>query len=67
MNLWRRVRTCAVTIDDVIIVPPDVDGLTDEEDIGNEEKTDDVTIQDVPGSLELHIETDHQNEQHSET
>lgn len=50
------------TLGDVIIVPPDVDGLTDEEDIGDEEETGEVVVQDVPGSLELHIETDHQNE-----
>ena len=41
--------------------PPHVDGVMDEEHIRNEEETDDM-IQDVPSSLELHIETDHQNE-----
>ena len=38
---------------DVIIVPPDVDALTDEEDIADDEMGD-VLVQDVPGTLEIH-------------
>ena len=42
---------------DVIIVPPDVDALTDE-DIEDDEETGNVMVDDVPGYLELHTETD---------
>lgn len=41
---------------DVIIIPPDVDDLTDEDE-ACDDLTGEVTVQDVPGSLELHIET----------
>ncbi|CAI9731492.1 Hypothetical predicted protein [Octopus vulgaris] len=47
---------------DIIIMPPDVDAVTDEEDITDEEETGEVRVQGVPGSLELHTETGHQNE-----
>ena len=43
---------------DVIIIPPDVDGLTDHEDFEDEGETGEAIIQDVPGTLELH--TDHE-------
>ncbi|KAF2346941.1 hypothetical protein FHG87_022304 [Trinorchestia longiramus] len=39
---------------DVIIIPPNVDGLTDDEDFEDEGETGEAIIQDVPGSLELH-------------
>ncbi|XP_068241039.1 piggyBac transposable element-derived protein 2-like [Palaemon carinicauda] len=39
---------------DVIIIPPDVDELTDEEDI-SEDIIEDVSVQDVPGSLEVQV------------
>ena len=45
---------------DVIIVPPDVDALTDE-DIEDDEETGNVMVEDVPGSVELHTETDLHN------
>ena len=59
---------CAVTIGENYgkRCSPDVDGLTGEEDIQNGEETDDVMVQNVPGSLELHIETNHQNEPYSD-
>ena len=63
---WRSEKKVQIRSTLVIIVPPDGDGLTDEEFIGNEEETDDVMIQDVPGFLELRIETDHQNELYSD-
>ncbi|XP_076060285.1 uncharacterized protein LOC143036609 [Oratosquilla oratoria] len=40
---------------DVIIVPPDVDELTDEEDIA-EDEVGEISIQDVPGTLEVHVD-----------
>ena len=46
---------------DVIIVPPDVDALTDEEDIADDEMGD-VLYQDVPGTLEIHTKDNDQNE-----
>ena len=46
---------------DVIIVPPDVDALTDEEDIADDEMGD-VLVQDVPGTLEIHTKDNDQNE-----
>ena len=46
---------------DVIIVPPDVDALTDEEDIADD-KMGDVLVQDVPGTLEIHTKDNDQNE-----
>ena len=45
---------------DVIIVPPDVDAFTDE-DIEDDEETGNVMVDDVPGSLEVHTETDFHN------
>ena len=39
---------------DVIIIPPDVDELTDEEDI-SEDIIEEVSVQDVPGSLEVQV------------
>ena len=45
----------------VIIVPPDVDALTDEEDITDDEMGD-VLVQDVPGTLEIHTKDNDQNE-----
>ena len=41
---------------DVIKVPPDVDALTDEEDIADNEMGE-VLVQDVPGTLEIHTES----------
>ena len=38
---------------DIIIVPPDVDELTDEEDV-SEDIIGELSVQDVPGSLEIH-------------
>ena len=40
---------------DVIIVPPDVDELTDEEDIA-EDVMGEISVQDVPGTLEVHVD-----------
>ncbi|XP_076029877.1 uncharacterized protein LOC143018405 [Oratosquilla oratoria] len=40
---------------DVIIVPPDVDELTDEEDIAEDEMGE-ISVQDVPGTLEVHVD-----------
>ncbi|XP_076061447.1 uncharacterized protein LOC143037210 [Oratosquilla oratoria] len=40
---------------DVIIVPQDVDELTDEEDIA-EDEMDEISVQDVPGTLEVHVD-----------
>lgn len=40
---------------DMIIVPPDVDELTDEEDI-DEDVMGEISVQDVPGSLEVHVD-----------
>ena len=46
---------------DVIIVPSDVDALTDEEDIADD-KMGKVLVQDVPGTLEIHTESNYQND-----
>ena len=46
---------------DVIIVPLDVDTLTDEEDIADDEMGK-VLVQNVPGTLEIHTESNYQNE-----
>ncbi|KAK3888394.1 hypothetical protein Pcinc_007522 [Petrolisthes cinctipes] len=40
---------------DVIIVPPDVDELTDEEG-SDEDVMGETSVQDVPGSLEVHVD-----------
>ena len=40
---------------DVVVIPPDVDDLTDKDETCDD-LTDEATVQDVPGSLELHIE-----------
>lgn len=40
---------------DVIIVPPDADELTDEEDV-NDDIIGEISIQDVPGTLEVHVD-----------
>ncbi|XP_076044777.1 uncharacterized protein LOC143027379 [Oratosquilla oratoria] len=49
---------------DVIIVPPDVDELTDEEDIAEDEMGE-ISVQDVPGTLEVHVDRA-QIEEHAE-
>ena len=46
---------------DVIIVPPDVNALTDKKDIADD-KMGEVLVQDVPGTLEIHTESNYQNE-----
>ena len=42
---------------DVIIVPPEADSLTDEEDV-NDDIIGEISVQDVPGTLEVHVEKD---------
>ncbi|XP_066944583.1 uncharacterized protein [Macrobrachium rosenbergii] len=43
---------------DIVIIPPDVDELTDEdEDEAFDDTTGEATVQDVPGTLELHIDS----------
>ena len=40
---------------DVVILPPDVNNLSDEDEI-NDDETDECMVNEVPGPLELHVE-----------
>lgn len=42
---------------DVIIGPPDADELTDEEDVSGD-VIGEISVQDVPGTLEVHVDKD---------
>ena len=50
--LFQKNQEDATENADVIIVPPDVDELTDKEDI-SEDIIGEESVQDVPGSLEV--------------
>ena len=50
--LFQKNQEDATENADVIIVPPDVDELTDEEDI-SEEIIGEASVQDIPGSFEV--------------